>query len=474
VSLRARIALLVAGVVIGAAVASVIAVRLVAESQFRSLVQDTDLSRAEALAPVLAEYFREMRSWEGVQELVSSLPPMRGMMMRGPEGRMPQAGRAAMIGAGDRVVLVDDRGVVVGDSGAVLLGTRHPPTRVVEGVPVRSPEGLMGSVFVGTMVDRGLAPADSAFLASIARAIVAATGIAALVAIAIGLLVAGRMTGPVRELTRAAEKAEQGDLDVEVSSRVGGEIGRLASAFNRMARSLREQEESRRRMTADSAHELRTPASLIQGTVEAMLDGVYPTDRATLQGLHEETLRLSRLVEDLGELSLLEAGRLTLELEPTDLGALVRREADRFAGAVREAAIELSVAADPALGLVAVDPGRMGQVLANLLSNALRHTPRGGSIEVAVTREGVGALAMRVDDSGPGIPEEERGKVFERYYRVDASRSAAAGGRGLGLAIAAGIVRAHGGSIRAEPARLGGASFVMVLPSGPWRDRRDS
>jgi signal transduction histidine kinase len=463
VSLRARIALLVAGVVVGAAIAGMTAVRLVSESRFRSLVGETDIARAEALVPFLEDYYLQRGSWEGIQQTVSAMSGMRGKMMGGRSARTPQVGRAAMALAEARIVITDGRGVVVADSTEGLLGTQRAP-KGVEGLAIRAASGVVGTLYVGTMVDRGLGPADSAFLASIARAIIVAMSLAALVATAIGLVVAGRIAGPVRDLTRAAERAARGDLEVRVRSRVGGEIGRLSTAFNTMAGALQAQEEGRRRMVADSAHELRTPASLIQGTVEAMLDGVYPSDRSTLLGLHEETLRLSRLVEDLGELSLLEAGRLALDRRQTDCEALARAEVERFSASAREAGIELTCSSEPGLPPALVDAGRIGQVVANLLSNALRHTPRGGQIEVSVTREGDESLTLSVQDSGPGIPEAERARVFERYYRLDDARSTASGGRGLGLAIAAGIVRAHGGTIRVGSAALGGASFMVVLP----------
>lgn len=461
-SLRARIALLVAGVVVGAAIAGMTAVRMVSESRFRSLVGETDMARAAALVPVLEDYYVQRGSWEGIQQIVSAMSGMQGKMMGGRQGRTPQMGRAAMALADARVVITDGRGVIVADSTGGLLGTQRAP-KGVEGLSLRAASGVVGTLYVGTMVDRGLGPADAAFLASIARAIIVAMSLAALAAIAIGLVVAGRIAGPVRDLTRAAERAALGDLEVRVRSRVGGEIGRLSTAFNSMAGALQAQEEGRRRMIADSAHELRTPASLIQGTVEAMLDGVYPADRSTLLGLHEETLRLSRLVGDLGELSLLEAGRLDLVRRLTDCEALARGEVERFATTAREAEIDLSFSSEPGVPSAVVDPGRLGQVIANLLSNALRHTPRGGRIGVRVAREGDRALSIGVEDSGPGIPEAERARVFERYYRADAARSSASGGRGLGLAIAAGIVRAHGGTIRVGSAALGGASFVVVL-----------
>lgn len=462
-NLRARIALLVAAVVAGSALAGTIAVRVVAESRFRTLVRDTDRARALTLAPVLESLYEEVGSWDGAQQVVVSLVGMRGNA-GGHRERMPQMTRAAMAAPGSRIVVTDARGLVVVDSDEALLGTRTTG-RAADGIPLVVRGAVVGQAYIGTMIDRGLAPADSAFLASVTRAIVVATALAALAAMAVGLLVADRITRPVRDLTRAAERAASGDLDVRVSSGGGGEIGRLAGAFNAMTVSLREQVEGRKRLIADSAHELRTPASLIQGTVEAMLDGVYATDRATLEGLHQETVRLSRLVADLGELSLLDAGRLTLDLADTDLGRLARMETARFAERARVAGVELTTRAEPGEYQARVDAARIGQVVANLLTNALRVTPRGGSVVVTVGYAGAGGVELRVEDTGPGIPVSERERVFERYYRLDDARATATGGRGLGLAIASAIVRAHGGTLRATESALGGACLTLNLPS---------
>jgi two-component system sensor histidine kinase BaeS len=467
VSLRARLLILVAGVSLGVAVASVIAVRLVAESRFRTFVRSTDIARARVLAPLVAEAYQEAGSWEGVEEAIAMLPMARGMPMMGGAGRGGQRARLAVPAGGERLVVAGADGTVVADSLQQLQGTRYPAGRLADGVPIEAGGATVGRLFVGSMVESRLAPADAAFLASVTGAIAAATAVAALAAILIGMLVGRRLTEPIADLTRAAEATARGNLDVRVRERGGGEIGRLSGAFNRMAAALRQLEDGRRRMIADSAHELRTPASLIQGTVEAMLDGVYPTDRATLEGLHEEALRLSRLVEDLGELSLLEAGKLTLDREPTDLGALAAAEVERFAATARDAGVGLGASVGPGMPAAYLDPARIRQVISNLLSNALRHTPSGGRVEVSVARAD-GWLLLRVDDSGTGIPEGERERVFERFYRLDGSRSTAAGGRGLGLAIAAGIVRAHGGSIRAERSPFGGARLLVELPlAGP-------
>jgi two-component system OmpR family sensor kinase len=462
--------LLLAGVVVGAALASMGAVRFAAESRFRTFVSAGDAQRAEEYALLLAAFYDMHDSWDGVQDILGEMGPggragMGGMMR---EPRMGGPGRlgSPMAGARSRLVLLDRDGTVVADSLRELLGSRRPATSASAGVAVVGREGAVGTLFVGTMLEPGLAASDAAFLASVTRAIVAATVLAAAAALVAGLFAVRRLTQPVAELTRAAERAGAGDLDVRVAVRGRDEIARLAGTFNRMAEALRDQEEGRRRMIADSAHELRTPVSLIQGTVEAMLDGVYPPDRSTLEGLHEETLRLSRLVEDLNELSLLESGAFALAIEDTDLAEIARSEAGRFAARAAEQGVSIAVESAAGLPRVAVDRLRIGQVIANLLGNALRHTPRGGTIALRLEAPGGGRLRLAVEDSGPGIPEAEWARVFERYYRVDRARAAAEGGRGLGLAIAAGIVKAHGGTMHAgASAALGGAMVFMEVPA---------
>jgi two-component system, OmpR family, sensor histidine kinase BaeS len=460
-SLRWRLAILVAAALAAAACASVAAVRIATAREFKGLVSVSDRRRAESLAPVLAEAWAERGSWDGVRG-VAGAGAMRMGGMQG-EGRMRQGARAAMAWAGPRILLLDADGVAVVDTRGLAVGSRNPATNAAAGVPVEAGGARVGTLFVGSMVDGGLEPADAGFLSSVTRAIVLATALAALMVLGAAILAAGRVARPIEQVTRAAEAAAGGDLDVRVAVSGGGETGRLADAFNRMTGSLRGLEADRRRMIADAAHELRTPASLIQGAVEAMLDGVYPASPETLRDLHAETLRLSSLVSDLDDLSLLEAGRMTMERAPVDLGAVVESEVGRFAARAREAGIELRRAVH---GLPAVqgDARRLGQVAANLLSNALRHAPPGGVVDASVRRDG-GSVELRVEDSGPGIPPRERARVFERYYRVDGARSQAAGGRGLGLTIAAGIVSAHGGAIRAEESRLGGAALVVTLPA---------
>jgi signal transduction histidine kinase len=269
---------------------------------------------------------------------------------------------------------------------------------------------------------------------------------------------------PVAALTDAAEQLAQGDLGQRVPVERPDELGRLARSFNAMAANLEEQEKLRRTMVGDIAHELRTPLSNVRGYLEAVQEGVVSADAATIDSLHEETLLLSRLIQDLQELSLAEAGQLRLTVGPVDVAELL--DAARRSGepAAREQQVTLTVDALPDLPPVAADAERMGQVLRNLLANAIRHTPVGGTVTLAAAAEKAG-VAIRVVDSGPGIAPEHLPYVFERFYRVESGRERATGGAGLGLAIAKALVARQGGRLSAESAPDAGATFTVWLPA---------
>jgi two-component system OmpR family sensor kinase len=238
-----------------------------------------------------------------------------------------------------------------------------------------------------------------------------------------------------------------------------------------MADSLDKSEQARRRLTADIAHELRTPLTIIEGTVDGILDGVFKPEPERLGAIKEQTAHLTRLIGDLRELSLAESGQLKLELTPTDLVDLIRRKMMQFEAKAREKGIhlKLDVPAEPLR--VVIDPTRIEQVLANLLANAVRHTPAGGTVTAALRTgaESPGittnqSAVLSVADTGEGIPPENLPFVFERFYRVETSRARSEGGAGLGLAIVKQMVEAHGGTVRVESEPGKGATFFIVLP----------
>ncbi len=277
-----------------------------------------------------------------------------------------------------------------------------------------------------------------------------------------GALSLRRMFTPLDELVRASERVANGDYSVRVQEKGPPEVHSLMRSFNSMAERLQANDQQRRNMLADISHELRTPITVIQGNVEGMLDGVYAADEARLKSIIEETQILSRLVEDLRTLSLAESGALHLKREPTDLASLVRDAVSGFDAQAKEKdiQIELSLAEGEDAH---IDPQRIREVLTNLLSNALRYTPRGGDISVSLKESGSGRerrAVISIKDSGPGIEPEVLPHVFERFYK-----SSDSGGMGLGLSIAKYLVEAHDGKIWAESDAGKGTKITFSIPA---------
>ncbi len=241
------------------------------------------------------------------------------------------------------------------------------------------------------------------------------------------------------------------------------ELGQLAEAFNTMASSLAQQEELRRAMVSDVAHELRTPLTNLRGYLEATRDGLVNADYALIDNLYEETMLLSRLVNDLHELAQADAGQLTLLRSPTPLAGLVEQAVTMLRQQTNDKQIALTADLPADLPLVDVDAERIGQVLRNLLNNAIAHTPDGGAIGVSARVQG-GEVQVAVRDTGEGIAPEHLPHVFDRFYRADKSRARQTGGAGLGLAIVRQLVEAHGGTVSAESVAGQGSTFTFTLP----------
>jgi len=260
------------------------------------------------------------------------------------------------------------------------------------------------------------------------------------------------------DVIEAAGRIAEGDLSTRVTERGSREVRVLARAFNTMSARLEASEQQRRRLLADVSHELRTPLSVVQGNLEALLDGVHPADEDHLRAILDETRILSRLVEDLTTLSLAEAGALALHREPTDVSAVARDTAESFTATAAEAGVNVETSATPGLGTVDADPVRLREVLTNLVGNAIRYTPPGGSVRIAVARQ-AGEIVVTVTDTGAGISADVLGHIFDRFYKSPESR-----GAGLGLAIAKQLVVAHGGTIVARSEPGGGTEIRFTVP----------
>ncbi|HVD94479.1 MAG TPA: ATP-binding protein [Vicinamibacterales bacterium] len=332
-------------------------------------------------------------------------------------------------------------------------------TMELRGVPnflVRDAEGLeAGRVYV-LPNDTTMPAPDKVLLPAWIAVTIGTTAVALLLTFALS----GRILRPVGELTSAAHRMRQGDLDVRVAPRGDDEIARLGRAFNEMADRLAQTERVKRQMVSDVAHELRSPVTNLRCGLEAMQDGLVTMDRDRIDVLHSETLLLQRLIIDLQDLALADAGGLVLDREVVDVAETVRRALGADPGGPP---IAITVDADAAH--VTADRRRLEQMLRNLIGNARRHTPEDGRIEVRATRQGA-QVRIDVADTGCGIPAEHLPHVFDRFYRADPSRDRATGGAGLGLAIVRRLAEAHGGTTTAASQGDGrGTTVTLWIPN---------
>ncbi|MCK4725236.1 MAG: HAMP domain-containing protein, partial [Anaerolineales bacterium] len=304
---------------------------------------------------------------------------------------------------------------------------------------------------------------ETELLSRLTNAAYIAAAVAIFFALLLALLLSSRLLKPVRALTQAAEDLSEGDLTKRVAIQGNDELAVLGRTFNQMASSLENSEQSRRAMTADIAHELRTPLAVQRAQIEAIQDGIYPTTDENLAALLEQNVLLTRLVADLRTLALADSGQLQLERIPTDLGKLTSKVTDRFKPQAAEMGVEIKFKSQGSCKEINVDSGRVEQIIGNLISNALRYTPENSWVKINLDCSYELAV-LTVRDNGAGIPEDAQEQIFERFYRADHSRSRTEGGTGLGLAIARQLAEIQGGELTASNHPEGGAEFRLTFP----------
>ena len=432
-----------------------------AHRQVHHIQGEFDRARSNRINATLAEFYRETGDWNGVQALTK---------------------RAGFLS--DReIVVVNEAGDVIGDSRRRREAAGHHPHRS-RFAPIVVGETQVGSVLVATAGEGpgrpepggdgdGLSPANAhggiaeppliRFSESIGRSLVWAGLVAGAGGILLVSLLSRRVLRSVSGLTTAARALGSGDLSRRVDVKGKDEVAELGHTFNAMADALEDAARQRRNLVADVAHELRTPLSNVQGYTEALKDGVLQPDAATLNTIHQQVLYLARLIEDLRLLAETEARDFRLRQEVESVAEIVRHTAEAFRPKAEAAGIVLVVELPEDLPPVWLDRTRIEQVLGNLVDNAIRHTPPGGTVTISAL-DNAGAVTIAVSDTGEGIPADLLPFVFDRLYRADPSRARATGGAGLGLTIARKLVEAHGGSIRAESAAGAGSRFVFDLP----------
>jgi signal transduction histidine kinase len=409
-------------------------------SQIGDRVENMQDSRVQL---ELSRYYQFTRDWNGVQPLVVQWGKLYGR----------------------RIILTDSSGTVVADSDGTLLGSNYQGN--APGTPMMPMLGMGPSTGILYVIHGDLPDINRASLqityGTIGRFFLWGSLLAIAIAVLLTFILSRRILAPVKALTRAARQFGKGDFSRRVESDDKGEFGELATSFNIMAEDLERTERLRRNMVADIAHELRTPLSNLSGYLEAIRDGLIQPDETIVASLSEEAATLARLVEDLQEISISDAGELRLVVQPEDAGRLIKDTVNCLQ--TKAAAKELTLTADVPgdLPQVNIDSYRIRQVLNNLLENAMAHTPTGGRISVT-TRQRENRIYVSVADTGEGIPAEDIPYIFERFYRVDKSRSRATGGSGLGLTIARRLVEAHGGTIQVESQVGRGSVFTFDIP----------
>ena len=442
------------------------------DDRFRAFVFSGDSAKAEVYAGLLDEYYEDQGCWDNVQQFILELPEMITKNLdEGIFGTIKSIAESHYYQPmvknlfSDRVVLANTEGFIVADSAGKLIGTSHPERHLSHGIPIMTDTGKKGIVLVGSMVDTSLTDTDELFLASIKRSLLYSSLFSVLIALAVGIMLSMHLTKPMAELARRAREIALGGLSNPVDIKGNDELAELSQAFNEMTTELKKLDTAKKQVIADAAHELRTPVTLIQGIIEGMLDGILPLDQDNLKSVLEEVLRLSLLIDTLRELELIDAGEMKLSKEPIDIRSLLSKSLALFVPVANEKGITISFS--PCLGKATTAYGdffRLREVVDNLVSNAIKYTPAGGYIQIQEEKPAKDLIRFSVEDSGPGIEASERERVFERFYRIDKSRSSASGGRGLGLAISSEIVKAHGGKITIDTSPLGGARFYVELP----------
>ncbi len=403
----------------------------------------------------LSDYHQQYGSWEGVESVLH------------PDGDEPGMGPGPT-GPNRRFypfTLTTENGRVLVPNGGYHSGDQVPQQELAQGITITEDDKVIG-VLVPIPTPFQGRPREVEFLDRTNRILLYGALIGAVIALLLGIFLSRTLTRPIRELTQATHAVSEGDLSQQVPVRSSDELGELAQAFNRMSSELSRSVNSRKQMTADIAHELRTPLSLILGHAEAVHDGVLPPSRENFEIIREEATRLEHLVNDLRILSLADAGELSIVPQIIEPGQLLQEVVGIYQYHTQSKNITLDLDIATPLSNIEVDPGRMTQVLTNILDNALRHTPDGGRI-VLSAQDTEDWVELAIQDSGPGLKAEDLDRIFDRFYRTDTSRQRdgdVPGGSGLGLAIARSIVQAHGGQLSAQSEAGKGLKVIVRLP----------
>ncbi len=414
----------------------------------------------------ITAYYKTHGTWDGIGTFMrdnqpaanlGTAPTRKPWDMRYPRNTAPQTHDTPHL-----FILADEHGNILIPGNQYRVGDSIASSNLRNGIPV-----TIDGESVGTLVNTDIKPIrntfEQAFLERTQGVLIFAAGGAVIAALALGILITQNLTRPLRELTGAIDAVAAGDLGQHVKVRSNDELGELAKAFNTMSDDLVKANDLRRQMTADIAHDLRSPLTVITGYLEALRDGDLQPTQPRLDAMYDESQHLLRLVEDLRTLSLADAGELTLNRIQVFPCELLQRLNNAYEHLALQNHILLKVTCAPDLPPVYADPERLVQIMGNLVNNALRYTPAGGIISISALSED-DAVNLQVADTGLGIAQKDIDRIFERFYRGDAAREQTNGETGLGLAIARSLTEAHNGTLSASSIVGTGSTFTVKLP----------
>jgi signal transduction histidine kinase len=417
--------------------------RVLTNREFERFIND----RYETeLAEQLAQYYSKNQNWDGVEDEFQRF---------GHEPGAPNEPHPLYFS------IADTQGKIIVAGGNRTKGEPCSEEEFENGFPIQSDGQTVGVLLLPNSPDRS--PLDYEFLRRLNGSVFLSGFATLFLALLLGILLSRSISRPIQELTKATHNMANGNLSQQVPVRSRDEIGELAQSFNKMSTDLARSFNLRKQMTADIAHELRTPLSLILGHAEGVKDGVLEPSRENFEIIREEAERLEQLVNDLRTLSLADAGELSVDFQPVDVNSLMSDIHSHYLTLFNQKRITLDFQPAPVILQANLDPNRFAQVLKNILDNALRYTPENGQVRLSVNKTHHN-IQIVIQDSGDGVSPDEAAHLFDRFYRVDSSRTRDDGGSGLGLAIAKSIVEMHKGRIWAESEKGKGLKVVIELP----------
>ena len=459
-SLTSRITIIIILMAVFATSVSGILTLYISRKQFASYINTSNQKLIQEYSIIVQTYYSENGNLQGIQDLVPNIPGA-GMGRGMGSGNRINAGHMGV--QGRRILITDQSGTIIADSSNLALGKKLNGQGGFNSVPLSSEEGeRIGTLLINSPLENGVASLENAFLTSISQQIYWSIFVVTILAFILAYFLARRISLPLAELSAGIHDLARGNLAIRVEPQGDKELYSLGADFNLMADKLSKNEENRRNLMSSIAHELRTPLSILRGQLEAIQSGKLKLDEDISSGLVDEVIRLSRLVKDLENLGLAEAGALELNWHLSKPDDIVDRLMP-LRLAMEEDKIDFQVEIDPEINYIKADSQRITQVLINLLSNAMRHVAKEGKIRLKLNKNREEVI-FAVQDNGPGIDESDIEKVFERFYRTDESRNRQSGGTGLGLAIARSYVEAHGGKIWAESQVGQGTTFYFSIP----------